>query len=105
MLERGRAQRHMAEFPAGPGLLAVKMKMGRRNGEYARGFGDFPDEVDHRRGSDHSRGTQREAADGPKMVFELACHCALDRPMPGVMNPRSHLIRQQFAFIFKELDR
>src|SRR6202451_4291899 len=33
LLERRRAQRHVAEFAAGARLLAVKMKMGRRNGQ------------------------------------------------------------------------
>src|SRR5580692_7528428 len=39
------------------------------------------------------------------MVLKLASHRSLDRPMPGVMDSRSHLIRQQFAFAFKKLNR
>src|SRR5271163_4981490 len=104
MLERRRPERHMAEFAAGAWLFAVEMKMGRWNGQHLRGFGDFADEVDHRGSANHSRGTQREAADGTKMVFKLARHRAFDRPMPRVMDARSHFIRQQLAIALKEFD-
>src|SRR5580658_7358389 len=38
------------------------------------------------------------------MILKLARHRALDRPMPRVMDTRSHLIRQQFALAFKKFD-
>src|SRR5580704_4162715 len=104
MLERRRAERHMAKFAAGARLFAVKMKISGGNGKHLRGLGDFPYEVDHRRGPNGRRGTQRKSADGPKMVFKLARHCAFDGPVPRVMNPWSHLVCQQLAITLKKFD-
>src|SRR5580692_10106303 len=104
MLEGQRPERYMAKLASRARLLPVKMKMSRGNSQHLRGFGDFAYEVDHRRGPDHSGGTQGQTTDGPKMVFKLAGHRAFDRPMPRVMDARSHLVREEFAIVFKEFD-
>ena len=54
--------------------------------------------------SQGTRAPQGQVADRAQMVLELTGHAALDGPMPGIMDPRRHLIGDQSALDHEELD-
>jgi len=51
-----------------------------------------------------SRGAEREAEDGAKMILELAGDGALDGPVAGIVNARGHFIGEEFALMFEEFN-
>jgi hypothetical protein len=55
LVESGRPERNVTQFAARSGLFAIKMKMSGRNGQDLLGFGEFPDEIDHRRSTNRRR--------------------------------------------------
>ncbi len=56
---------------------------------------DRPDQVHHHAVPPRLARAQRQARHRPQVVLELARHRPLDRPVPRVVHPRGHLVRQQ----------
>ena len=82
-------------------VLAVEMKMNAFCSECGRPVWltvapDIPQQVRHRGRSKNFGGAERQAANRPDVLFELARRAALDGLMPGVVRSRSQLIDQQF---------
>src|SRR4249920_3584186 len=86
--------RHMAEFATRTGLLAIPMQMGSLDGEHVVRRWFLTDEVEHRGMVTYAYPAEREAADRPEVVLELARGRALDRPVPRVVHARRHLVAQ-----------
>ena len=100
----GGAERDVAEFAAGAGGLAVKMEVGVGDGEDLRGFGEVTDEIEHGTVTGRSCGTEREAKDGTKMIFELAGDRSFDGPMAGVVDAWGHFVGEEFALVLEKFD-
>ena len=95
----------MPDFSPWPGGLPVVVKMGVWVAEHLTHGGDIADEVEHRRPPDWIAQPQWEAAYRAQVVLELAGTRSFDRPVPGVMHARGHLIRQEPTAFLKPLDR
>jgi len=100
----GGAEGDVAEFAAGAGGLAIEMEMGVGDGEDFGGFGNVADEIEHGAMAGKTCGAERNAEDGAEMVFELACDCAFDGPMAGIVDARSHFVGEEAAIMFEEFD-
>src|SRR5438105_3553311 len=88
-------------------VFAVEMKMNAFCSESSRPVWltvapDIPQQVRHRGWSKNFGGAERQAADRPDVLFELARRAALDGPMAGVMRPRSQLVDQQFPIALEK---
>ena len=73
------------------------VNMARAVGEQRGHGGDFRAyQVAHRDGERGGRGAaKRQPGDGTDMVFELAGHRPLDRPMAAVVDARRHLVKNR----------
>ena len=98
----GGAEGDVAEFAAGAGGLAIEMEMGVGDGEDFGGFGNVADEIEHGAMAGKTCGAERNAEDGAEMVFELACDCAFDGPMAGIVDARSHFVDEKFTLMLKK---
>ena len=58
--------------------------------------------VDHRRGGQGRRRTEREAADRADVLFELRCGGTFDRPVAAVVDTRSELVDHELAVRHQE---
>src|SRR5260370_28663538 len=100
----GGAKGEVAEFAAGARGFAVEMEVGVGDGEDFGGFGEVADEIEHGAVAGGSRGAEREAEDGAKMVFELAGDGAFDGPVAGIVDAGSHFIGKKLALVFEKFD-
>src|SRR5580765_5104942 len=95
----------MAQLSPGPRLLAVQVGVRSRNREETLARRERADEVDHHRVTPRSGRPERKPEDRAEVVLELARLGAVDRPVPGVMDTRGKLVREQLAADVEELDR
>src|SRR6202040_4321402 len=72
----------MAQFSSGPRLLAVIVESQSLDRQQSLKVGDFPEKIDHCRVPQCAGAPQRQVANRPQMILELAGDAALDGPVP-----------------------
>ena len=85
----------MAELPPRPRLLAVPVQVRAGDGQDRRRVRLPADHVDHRDVLPDADAAERKSTDRAQVVLELARLRALDRPVPGVVHARRHLVAEQ----------
>src|SRR5260370_22699555 len=100
----GGAESDVAEFAAGARGFAVEVEVGVGDGEDFGGFGEVSDQIQHGAVAGWSRGAERKAEHGAKMILELAGDGAFDGPVAGIVDARGHFIGEEFAPVFEEFD-
>src|SRR5271167_2779179 len=102
---------HMPHLAAGPGCtLAVEVDGGARNRQPSLIAVDVvPDQVGHGDMPIAEGLAQRPSGDGADVLFELRDRGAVQRPVPGIVHPRSNLVDQDLwstvPLHHKHLDR
>src|SRR5262249_723106 len=91
--------RHVPHLPAGAhGDLAVKVNGGARNGEpFSIVIDLMADQIGHFDPAFTYRFGERPAGHSPNVLLELRNGGAVERPMPGIVDPRCDLVHQQGA--------
>src|SRR3954447_20904552 len=79
-------QRHMPQLAPGTCLFAVAVHVRTGDRQDRGGVGLLPDHVDHGDVAADPDVAERQAADRPDVVLELARLGALDRPVAGVVD-------------------
>ena len=74
------------------------------NGEHFGGVRRFTDQIEHCGRTDRESRAKRQANHSAQMILELACECALDRPVARIVNAGRHFVGEQLAVLFEELD-
>ena len=95
----------MPDLPPRAVGLAVVVQVRLRARQHRRRRRHGADEVEHRRPPGRVAPAERQPARGPDVVGELADVRALDRPVPRVVDPWGHLVRQQPRPVLEPLDR
>ena len=85
-------------------LLSIIMKMGADYAKNRFQLGQMAEIVDHRGMPRGRRVSQRQAKDGADVIFKLARDCALDRPVPRVVNTRRKFVGDQLLALNEKLD-
>ena len=62
-------------------------------------------DIQHQRGASRCRCAEREREDRAQVILELARLSALDRPVPGVVDSRRHLVGEESIVYREELER
>src|SRR5690606_12696211 len=95
----------VADLALPPGRLAVVVVMGPGHRALGLARPQMTREIDHHRIPERLRGAGRPAEHGAQVILELARDRSLDRPVPGIMHARRHLVGNEASARREELDR